>query len=39
MLLIPALLEAEADRSLNSRLAWSTERVAGQPELHRETLS
>jgi hypothetical protein len=26
-------------RSLSSRPAWSTEQVAGQPGLHRETLS
>lgn len=31
--------EAEADRSLNSRLHWSTERIPGSPGLHRETLS
>ena len=31
--------EAEAGRSLSSRPAWSTERVPGQPGLHRETLS
>ena len=31
--------EAEAGRSLSLRPAWSTERVPGQPGLHRETLS
>lgn len=31
--------EAEGGRSLNSMLAWSTERVLGQPGLHREALS
>jgi hypothetical protein len=31
--------EAEAGGSLSSRPAWSTERVTGQPGLHRETLS
>lgn len=41
--LIPALggrqREAEGGRSLNSMLAWSTERVLGQPGLHREAPS
>jgi hypothetical protein len=36
--LIPAW-EAEADRFLSSRLAWSTKWVPGQPGLYRETLS
>ena len=31
--------EAEAGGFLSSRPAWSTEWVAGQPGLHRETLS
>jgi hypothetical protein len=31
-------LEAKADGSLSSRLAWSTELIPGQPELHREIL-
>ena len=32
--------EAEAGRSLSSRLAWSTEQIPGQPGLlHKETLS
>ena len=31
--------EAEAGRSLSSRLDLSTECVPGQPRLHRETLS
>jgi hypothetical protein len=31
--------EAEAGGSVSSRPAWSTERVLGQPGLHRETLS
>ena len=31
--------EAEADRSLSSRPAWSTEQVTGQPGIHRKTLS
>ena len=35
----PSIWEAEAGRFLSSRLAWSTEWVPGQPELHRETLS
>ena len=35
----PSTWEAEAGRSLGSRLAWSTDRVLGQPGLHRETLS
>jgi hypothetical protein len=35
----PSTQEAEADRFLSSRPAWSTEWVPGQPGLHRETLS
>jgi hypothetical protein len=35
----PSTQEAEAGGFLSSRPAWSTERVPGQPELHRETLS
>ena len=35
----PSTQEAEAGRSLSSRLAWATEEVPGQPELHTETLS
>jgi hypothetical protein len=35
----PSTWEAEAGRSLNLRPAWSTERIPGHPELHRETLS
>lgn len=35
----PITQEAEADKSLNSRPAWSPSRVPGQPELHSETLS
>jgi hypothetical protein len=35
----PRTREAEAGRFLSSRPAWSTERVPGQPGLHRETLS
>ena len=35
----PSTWEAEAGGFLNSRPAWSTERVPGQPGLHRETLS
>ena len=31
--------EAEVDGFLSSKPAWSTERVPGQPGLHRETLS
>lgn len=31
--------EAKAGRSLNSRIAWSVERVPHQPEPHCETLS
>lgn len=31
--------EAEGGKSLNSMLAWSTERVLGQPGLHREAPS
>jgi hypothetical protein len=38
--LVPALgRQRQADFFLSSRPAWSTERVPGQPELHRETLS
>ena len=35
----PSTWEAEAGGFLNSRPAWSTEWVPGQPGLHRETLS
>jgi hypothetical protein len=35
----PSTWEAEAGRFLSSRPAWSIERVPGQPELYRETLS
>ena len=35
----PSTLEAEAGGSLCLRPVWSTERVPGQPGLHRETLS
>lgn len=35
----PRTREAEADGSLNSRTACSTEKVPGQPRLHGETLS
>ena len=35
----PSTQEAEADGSLSSRSAGSTEQVPGQPWLHRETLS
>jgi hypothetical protein len=35
----PSTWEAEAGGFLNSRSAWSTEWVPGQPWLHRETLS
>jgi hypothetical protein len=35
----PSTWEAEAGKFLSSRPAWSTERVPGQPGLHRETLS
>ena len=38
-LAIPCIQEAEAGRSLSLRPAWSTERIPGQPGLHRETLS
>jgi hypothetical protein len=38
-LLILSTWEAEAGRSLSWRPAWSTEKVPGQPGLHRETLS
>jgi hypothetical protein len=34
----PSTWEAEVGRSLNSRSSWSTERVPGQPGLHREIL-
>jgi hypothetical protein len=33
----PSTQEAEAGKSLNSRSAWSTDLVPGQPGLHRET--
>jgi hypothetical protein len=36
---IPSTWEKEAESSLSSKSAWSTERVPGQPELHGETLS
>ena len=35
----PSTQEAEAGVFLSSRLAWSTECVPGQAEVHRETLS
>jgi hypothetical protein len=35
----PSTWKAEAGGFLSSRPAWSTERVLGQPGLHRETLS
>jgi hypothetical protein len=35
----PSTREAGAGRFLSPRPAWSTERVPGQPGLHRETLS
>jgi hypothetical protein len=35
----PSTQEAEAGGSLNTRAAWSKDRVSGQPELHREILS
>jgi hypothetical protein len=35
----PSTREAEAGRFLSLRPAWSTQRVPGQPGLHRETLS
>jgi hypothetical protein len=35
----PSTWEAEAGGFLNSRPAWSTERVPEQPGLHREILS
>jgi hypothetical protein len=35
----PGTWEVEAGRFLSSRPAWSTERVPGQPGLHKETLS
>lgn len=35
----PLTQEAEADRSLNSRPAWSPSRVLDQPELYSEILS
>jgi hypothetical protein len=31
--------QAEADKSLSSRPAWSSEKDPGKPGLHRETLS
>jgi hypothetical protein len=31
----PSTWEVEAGRSLSSRPAWSTERIPGQPGLHR----
>ena len=34
----PSTWEAEAGRSYEVRLAWSTELVPGLPELHKETL-
>jgi hypothetical protein len=34
----PSPQEAEAGRSLSLRLAWSIDRIPGQPGLHRETL-
>jgi hypothetical protein len=36
---LPSLWEAEAGASLSLRPAWSTEKIPGQPGLHRETLS
>jgi hypothetical protein len=35
----PSTWEADAGRFLSLRPAWSTERVPGQPGLHRENLS
>jgi hypothetical protein len=35
----PSIWEAKAGGSLSSRLAWSIERVPGQPGLHRESAS
>jgi hypothetical protein len=35
----PSTWEAEAGRFLNSRPAWSTKWVPGQPGIHREILS
>lgn len=35
----PRTPEADAGGFLSSRPAWSTERVPGQPGIHRETLS
>jgi hypothetical protein len=35
----PSTQEAETGRSLSLRPAWFTERVPGQPGLHRETMS
>jgi hypothetical protein len=35
----PSTQEAEAGRSLSSRLAWSTKEVKGNPGLYRETQS
>jgi hypothetical protein len=38
--LIPSLMkQRQAELSLSSRPAWTTELVSGQPGLHRETLS
>lgn len=36
--LYPSTQETKAGRSVDSRPAWSTKRVSGQPELHSETL-
>jgi hypothetical protein len=35
----PSTWVAEGGGFLSSRLAWFSEQVSGQPELHRETLS
>ena len=35
----PSTQEAEADGSMSSKPAWSTEWVPGEPGVHRETLS
>jgi hypothetical protein len=35
----PSTWEAKAGKFLSLRSAWFTERVPGQPVLHRETLS
>ena len=35
----PCLQEAETGSSLSSRASWSTDKVPGQPGLHRETPS